>query len=69
MPAPSLSYYDSRHDDTYIVDLDDDSDFAVALRYVSGIRRDPIIYAHLVDVPEPHRSAIENLIERNRLKI
>lgn len=37
--------------------------FDQALRYVGTVGRDPVVYDTLEDIPEPHRSEIEHLIE------
>lgn len=62
--STTFSLYDQRHADTYVVDLDEDGDFALALRYVVGIGRDPIQYTNLADIPQPHRDMIEDEILR-----
>jgi len=68
MPLSSFSYYDPRHADTYVIELDGDGEFLCALRYVTDIGRDPIIYDHLADVPQPIRSALESeIFHRARL--
>jgi hypothetical protein len=66
-PHPILSYYDFRHGDTYNIFLDEEGEFLSALRYVSSIGRDPIVYSALADIPEPHRSAIEREIDRRTM--
>lgn len=59
---PTLSYYDPRHADTYVVDLDDLGEFLCARRYVVGIGRDPIVYESLADVPAVAKANIEQKI-------
>lgn len=59
---PTLSYYDPRHADTYVVYLDDLGDFLLARRYIVGQRNDPIVYENLADIPQPHKANIEQRI-------
>lgn len=58
----TLTYDDHRSLDRYEVDLTPDGEFDSALRFVTGIGRDPIHYGRLADVPQPHRSEIEQRI-------
>lgn len=58
----TLSYYDPRHSDTYVVTIDSDGEFVCAKRYLVGVGRDPIIYDNLADVPQPHKANIEQKI-------
>lgn len=63
----SFSFYDPRHADTYVVELEDDGSFAYANRYVVELGRAPITYEHLADIPIMHRAKIEEKIfEVNR---
>lgn len=59
---PTLSYYDPRHADTYVVTIDSEGEFICAKRYLVGVGRDPIVYESLADVPQPHKNAIEQKI-------
>lgn len=59
---PTLSYYDQRHSDTYVVTIDAEGEFVFAKRYLVGVGRDPIVYDNLADVPQPHKANIEQKI-------
>lgn len=56
---PSLIFFDPRYGDTYHIVVDAEGSFASALRYTSATRP-PILYSHLGDIPQPHRSEILN---------
>lgn len=58
----TLDYHCARTSDTYTVVLRH-SVFDHALRYVGRIGSEPMVYDTLEEIPEPHRSEIENLIE------
>lgn len=58
----SFTFYDPRHEDTYVIELDDQGQFLVALRHVVGVGTAPIVYEYLEDVPQPHRDEIERKI-------
>lgn len=64
----SLSYYDPRHADTYVIELEDDGSFAYANRYVVEVGRAPITYEHLADIPLVHRAKIEEEIFKAKNK-
>lgn len=56
-----LQYFDSRYGDTYVIEARD-GQFVSALRHVGRVGSDPIHYDKLWDIPEPHRTAILQLI-------
>ena len=54
-------YFDPRYNDTYHVTLDEDGSFVSALRYTSPLRP-PVLYSHIGDIPQPHRTEISNRV-------
>lgn len=63
-PTITFSYYDPASADTYRVECELSGSFVEAVRYLCQSWRDPVAYAHLADIPEPHRSAITQEIAR-----
>lgn len=58
----TFDFHDTRSGNTYTVSLDA-GEFLHALRYTGTIGTNPIEYDTLREIPEPHRTEIQNQIE------
>lgn len=64
MPAPPLTYLDSRSLSTYTIYLDETGSFDFALLYMERVGEDGILIEEWEEIPQPHRNEIEKLLNK-----
>ena len=56
-----LSYTNKTYGDMFDVWFNPDGSFQSAHRYMTTLRKDPIVYHSLISIPQPYRHDIEQL--------